>query len=119
VMTELDATRLVAFARDGALSPELRAAMTRAAALRTELDRRNAAVKESRERRDRVVADQARIRENLGAVPSNSELQRRYLAQLQQQENDLAGLAAQLDAAQRAAAEAEAAWKAFVQGLTT
>ena len=118
VLTDLDATRLVAFAQEGALSPELRTAMTRAAALRAELDRRNTALKQLRERRDRIVADQERIRSNLAAVPPNSELQRRYLAQLQQQENDFAALTTQTDAAQRAVLEAEGAWKGFVLALT-
>ena len=85
---------------------------------RDDLDRRSTALKDLRDRRDAIVADQARIRSNLGAVPNNSELQRRYLSQLQQQENDLSALGAQIDAAQRAVAEADAAWKSYVQGLS-
>lgn len=117
VITDLEATRLLALAQEGGLSPELRNAMSRAATLRTELDRRSTALKDLRDRRDAIVTDQTRIRSNLGAVPNNSELQRRYLSQLQQQENDLFALGAQIDTAQRAVAEADTAWKAHVQGL--
>ncbi|HYZ61291.1 MAG TPA: hypothetical protein VE650_02475 [Acetobacteraceae bacterium] len=117
VLAELEASQLIVLSQDGALAPQLRAAMSRAATLRVELERRTTALREARERREQIVADQGRIRSNLAAVPANSELQRRYLAQLQQQETDLAALAGQIDAAQRAAAEADAALKTYLQAL--
>ena len=116
-LMDLDRPRLLAFAEEGRLTPGLRAAMGRAAALRTELDRRQGALRDLRDHRGEVVADQDRIRRNLGAVPANSELQRRYLAQLQQQEADLAALAAQSDQAQRGVAEADAALRDYLQSL--
>jgi hypothetical protein len=117
LLSELEANRLGVLAQEGALSPELRNALTRAAALRTELDRRTTELRDIRGRREQIVSDQGRIRNNLAAVPTNSELQRRYLAQLQQQENDLATLTAQIDGAQRAVSEADNAWKTYLQGL--
>ena len=118
VLGEAGIPRLMELAQEGRLSPELRAAMTRAATLRTELDRRAVALKELRDRRGEMVADQDRIRRNLAAVPVNSELQRRYLAQLQQQENDLGTLGTQTDAAQRGVSEAEGALKAFIGSIS-
>jgi hypothetical protein len=112
-----DVTRLLALAEQGRLTPELRGALGRAAALRAELDRRQAALRELRDRRAELARDQDRVRSNLGAVPANSELQRRYLAQMQQQETELASLATQADAAQRAVTEADTALKAFIQAL--
>lgn len=117
VLADADLTRLAALAEEGRLPAPLRAALTRAAALRTELDRRTVAVKELRDRRAELIADQDRIRRNLAAVPSNSELQRRYLAQLQQQETEFATLAGQSETAQRAVGEAEAALKGFIQSI--
>ncbi len=118
VLTGTSAVRLLAAAQEGRLSPELRAAMTRAAALRTDVDQRTAAVRTITDRRAAIVADQDRVRQNLGAVPSNSELQRRYLTQMQQQENQLATLQTQADAARQAADEADTALKTFLATLT-
>ena len=118
VLADAATTRLLAMAEEGRLSPDLRAAMTRAAALRTELDRRNAALRGLADRRSAVAADQDRVRKNLAAVPANSELQRRYLGQLQQQEAQIAALQTQADAAQRAVDEAEAALKDYLATLT-
>ena len=118
VLADTDTTRLLAMAQEGRLSPELRSAMTRAAGLRTELDRRSTALRGLADRRATVVADQDRVRKNLAAVPANSELQRRYLGQLQQQETQLATLQAQADAAQRAVDDADAALKDYLATLT-
>lgn len=52
------------------------------------------AVAEIGEREAKIGSEQARIRSNLGAVPKDSELARRYLTQLSAQEDDLAKLAA-------------------------
>ncbi len=118
VLADTATTRLLAMAEEGRLSAELRAAMTRAAGLRIELDRRSAAARALADRRAAVVADQDRVRKNLAAVPANTELQRRYLGQLQQQEAQLASLQAQAEAAQRAADDAEGVLKDYLATLT-
>ncbi len=118
VLTDAPTTRLAALASEGLLSPALRAALTRAGTLRTELDRRTGIVDDLGKRQAAVVADQDRLRRNLGVVPAGSELQRRYFASLQKQENDLAALATQADAASRAVTEADAVLKDFLGGLT-
>jgi len=118
ILADTATTRLLAMAEEGRLSPELRAAMTRAAGLRTELDRRNAVLHGLADRRAALVADQDRVRKNLAAVPANSELQRRTLGQLQQQEAQLATLQAQADAAQREIDDAGAALKEYLATLT-
>jgi len=117
-LTDAPVTRLAALASEGQLSPALRAALTRAGALRTELDRRTGAVNDLNKRQAAIVGDQDRLRRNLAAVPSGSELQRRYLGMLQKQETDLAALATQTDAASRALADADTALKDFLGGLT-
>ena len=58
------------------------------------------------------------MRKNLAAVPTNSELQRRYLDRLQQQETQLATLQAQAEAAQRAVDDADAALRDYLAALT-
>lgn len=47
------------------------------------------------ESRERLVQEQERIRQNLGAVPSNSDLSVRYLKQLESTENELRTLGGQ------------------------
>ena len=118
MLTDTGTPRLLAMAQEGRLSPELRAAMTRAAGLRTELDRRNTTAHALMDRRAAIVADQDRVRKNLAAVPANSEPQRRYLGQLQQQETQLATLQAQAEAAQRAVDDADAALREYLAALT-
>lgn len=118
VLADTGAPRLLAMAEEGRLPPELRAALVRAAGLQTELERRNAAVRALADRRAAIVTDQDRVRKNLAAVPANSELQRRFLGQLQQQETQLATLQAQADTAQRAADDADAALKDYLATLT-
>jgi hypothetical protein len=59
-----------------------------------------------------------RLRRNLQAVPRDSDLHRRYLAELGTQEDRLAELRRQSDSRpQRALEEAQEAHRAYVRGL--
>ncbi len=118
VLTDLPTPRLLALSEEGVLSPALRASLARAVQLRAELDRRTQALAGLQQRREAIVADQDRIRQNLNAVPAQSELQRRYLGQMQQQETELAALATQDASARRAVADAEAALRDAVVGAS-
>ena len=117
VLGDTPTVRLVALATEGTLSPALRAGLTRIAALRADLDRKNDGQRVLRERRAAILADQDRLRSNLGPVPSNSELQRRYLGQMQAQETELDRLGVQEAAASRAVNEADTALKDAVAGV--
>jgi hypothetical protein len=64
--------------------------------------------------RDQIVQDQARLRENLARVPPNSDLQRRYLASLDKQENELEALKARKTEADKAVEAAEGALRAYI-----
>jgi len=57
----------------------------------------------------RIIAEQARLRENLKAVPPEGELAKRYLRLLGQDEDRIATLGEQLDAARSAVKDAHAA----------
>jgi hypothetical protein len=65
----------------------------------------------------KIVQDQARVRENLGSVPANSDLQRRYLGMLDQQENDLQNLSKKQDEAQKVVDSTREALRAYVSKL--
>lgn len=117
-LTGAGTAQLAALAGQDGFPAPLRAALARAAALRTELDRRTAAAADVQGRQAAIVADQDRLRRNLAAVPSGSVLQGQYLAALQKQEADLTALAAKRDAAQHAVDEADAALKDYLGALT-
>lgn len=67
--------------------------------------------------RKQIVDEQARIRENIAKVPAGSDLQKRYLATLEKQENDLDGLAKKKAAAQKTVDDAREALRTYVSKL--
>jgi hypothetical protein len=67
--------------------------------------------------RRQIVDEQARIRENIAKVPAGSDLQKRYLATLEKQENDLDALANKKVDAQKAVDTARDALRLYITQL--
>jgi hypothetical protein len=67
--------------------------------------------------REHIVQEQARIRDNLQSVPANSDLQRRYLATLEKQENWLDDLDKRRGPAEKAVEAAKDQLRSFVTQL--
>ena len=67
--------------------------------------------------RNQIVEEQARIRENIGKVPAGSDLQKRYLATLEKQENDLDTLSKKRADAQKAVDGAREALRSYIAQL--
>ena len=67
--------------------------------------------------RQQIVQEQARLRDNLARVPANSDLQRRYLATLDRQENDLESIAKQRIEADKAVEVTRQALRTYVSQL--
>lgn len=88
-----------------ATDPELGGKLKTLSRARAEVAAATRTVEEIGEREAKVQTEQERIRSNLGAVPKDSELARRYLTRMGGQEDELAKLAA-------ARAEAESGLKA-------
>ncbi|RUP20326.1 MAG: DUF4139 domain-containing protein [Methylobacterium sp.] len=88
-----------------ATDPKLGGKLKTLSQARAEVAAATRTVEEIGEREAKVQAEQERIRSNLGAVPKDSELARRYLTRMGGQEDELAKLAA-------ARAEAESGLKA-------
>lgn len=65
-----------------------------------------------------LMQDQERLRENLKAVPQESDLHRRYLSVMEDQEDRLDELRGEIDTARTALEEAQEAHRAYVRGLT-
>src|SRR5690606_19500315 len=89
------------------LSAEIRAALRQLAALRAELSDGERLLAAAQQSRGAVVDDQGRIRENLRAVPDDSDLSRRYLDELSRQEDRLAELDAEIERLRGARDDAE------------
>jgi len=101
---------------DGLPAP-VREAFQRLAELRGALDGRRQTVAELEQQRRSIGEDQARIRENLARVPRESELHRRYMEKLTQQEGELDRIGENEAAARETLAAAEKALNDFVAGL--
>mgnify|MGYP001005848673 CR=1 FL=1 len=78
------------------VAEEARAAFQKVAELRGEIERIDGEIAAANAERDRLFAEQERIRQNLAAVPEGSDLQRRYLQTLAEQEDRLTALAQRL-----------------------
>ncbi|BCW89917.1 hypothetical protein sos41_30850 [Alphaproteobacteria bacterium SO-S41] len=105
----LDLSTVLYYAGDERLSEPQRAAFKRVADLKQEIQRIEGEIANAGAERDRLFAEQERIRQNLAAVPEGSDLQRRYLATLAEQEDRLTAIAqrltelqAELDGAKKA-----------------
>jgi len=116
-VAELTAADLGAYASAAELPPAVRAAFTRLAGLRAKVDEKAGDVKAIDVEVARITAEQARIRDNLKAVPAGSTLHARYLGQLADQEDRLAALAQQRTDAQKALADARRALAEAIRTL--
>jgi hypothetical protein len=67
--------------------------------------------------RQHIVQEQARLRDNLGRVPANSDLQRRYLATLDKQETELETIAKRRGDAEKAVQTARDTLRSYVAQL--
>ena len=98
---------LEAYAAAPELSEELRGALEILAALRARVEQQRLEIERIDAERERVFDDQDRLRENLRRVPNDSDLYRRYLGKLAQQEDRLDALLTVEEKAQSALWAAE------------
>jgi hypothetical protein len=87
---DLDA-RMAAMGKD--LPDDLRKAMDQVKTLRAAVAEQETALQQIENTRNQIYADQERLRQNLETVASNNKLGKRYLKQLEEQENALDKLA--------------------------
>ncbi|MBI1205945.1 MAG: DUF4139 domain-containing protein [Azospirillum sp.] len=104
-LVNLAADQILYYAKAQALPAALRTALARLAELRAAVADRQRAIEQVQRDQSEVGRDQQRLRDNLNAVPRDSDLYRRYLAKLGEQEDRLERLNADLATA-RAAADA-------------
>jgi hypothetical protein len=118
-MRLLDGTsdQLEVYARAAELDPKTRESLGRILQLQQSVAQAQRKLVEIDGERKQIADEQGRIRENLGKVPANSDLQRRYLSTLEKQENDLEGLARKNVDAQKAVDVAREALRTYVTQL--
>lgn len=113
----LDIRQLGIYARAQELDPKLRNAFAEMVALKRVIDTAEKRLADLRAERMDIVADQARIRDNLARVPRESDIYRRYLAKLNDQEDELERLAPEIDAAEADVAAAARGLRDYIDGL--
>ncbi len=109
--------QLVAYAKTGELDPKLRRAIAKIGDLRHALDRHQRRLDQLTNSRKQIFEEQKRIRNNLGRIPSNSDLYRRYLKKLNDQEDELERIEAATAAAQDHVNAARDALTKYIAGL--
>ncbi len=102
----------------GRLDPKLRRAFEEMAELRQAVERLDVQIRDAQSRRERIFEDQRRMRENLARVPTNSDLGRRYLSQMNEQEDQIIALEQQVEDLTREKRVAEGRLREYVGNLT-
>ncbi|HYE00394.1 MAG TPA: hypothetical protein VEH84_13500, partial [Alphaproteobacteria bacterium] len=114
---DLGAPDIQAYAESDELPQAARDALMRLAELRRDVEARRRDLTALEGRRAILYAEQERLRQNLAAAPGESDLHRRYLAKLGEQETEIETVQRDAQAAQTALAEAEAAFERGVAAL--
>jgi hypothetical protein len=110
-----DQLRLLFQSRE--LPEDVRQAMAEIGAQRAAIGERRRTLQRLMDQIDTVLQDQARLRQNLVAVPQQSDIHRRYLGNLGELEDRLAQLRQQSETARTALEDAEEAHRDYVRGL--
>lgn len=100
------------------LSPEVRQAVQRLSSFMADITNAQQALNVLLDEQRTIVSDQGRVRANLESVPRDSDLYRRYIATLTQQEDRLDALTGEITAAQRKLELARQALAQYVRSLT-
>jgi hypothetical protein len=116
-IADLWTDELEAYASSRDLSAELRRAFERLAVMRAEVDRLRSRIDYMEGERADIYDDQARLRENLYRLSSDSDLGRRYIAKMAEQEDRLDQLEVEQDEVERALDAAENALAEAIHDL--
>lgn len=119
-MQEIDRDSLNYYAQtivqNGAIDDETKRVFSKISEMRKDAIDADEAIAALQGARETIISEQARLRENLGQVPNGSDLQKRYLKQMEQQEDQMASLLAQIDTEKAKKAKADAALRDWLAG---
>jgi uncharacterized protein YhaN len=99
------------------IPPRVREALLRAVELRRAADTADTAVKDIETQRNRLIADQDRIRRNLEAVGNQSQQGQEYLNRLVSLDREIDALTPVFERANNSAKTAREAWENYLNGL--
>lgn len=117
VLSDLAPERLQAYASSAELPEALRKAMGEIATQRAATADKERRVTALERERTGIVQEQERLRDNLKALPNDSDLYKRSLAKMGDQETRLDTLSGEIDAARKEAEAAQAALRERIRGL--
>lgn len=106
-----------AYAEAKELSPAIREAFARLGQFLADIDSRQRQIKALDDEQKEIANDQERVRRNLGSVPRDGDLYRRYLGQLSDQEDRLAKIRTELESLRKGFEEAREAMAKYARGL--
>ena len=110
--------QLVAYAATAELPDKVRAGLAKIIERRATVADKETVLKQKKAERATILEDQARLRENLKAVPAGSDLAKKYLKRLTEQEDRLSALDGEITAAEIDLGVARAALAAEIKALT-
>jgi len=116
-LTGYDLETLLRYQRMGRASERVVEAFREAVRLRDLIEQSRQAVERLEAERETITRDQSRIRQNMASVDSNSDLYRRYVSKLSEQETRLETIGQELDAARSTLAERERALEQYLRDL--
>jgi chromosome segregation ATPase len=94
-LANLDDAQIAVFSKNGTITPKMTAALQKIAAQKVAVSKLEEEMENRQKDIDRIVADQARLRENMKALKGSAEektLVQRYTSELDQQETQLDSL---------------------------
>jgi uncharacterized protein DUF4139 len=110
--------QLLAYAATAELPDKVRAALAKIIDLRTQVANKETLLSQKKAERATILEDQTRLRDNLKAVPAGSDLAKKYLKKLDDQEERLSALEGEITAAETALGVARAALAAEIKALS-
>lgn len=117
-MLNCDLGTMVSFQAQGKLSKAALDAIRRAFELQAKVQEANRRINTLEQENREITSDQARIRSNMGSVDRNSDLYRRYVTKLNEQETRLEQIVGDLEAARNDLRARQQALDSYVANLS-
>ena len=117
-LTGMNLSDLVGYSTNGVASKAVVDAVREAQRLRAISTRIQSAIERLQGERDGITRDQSRIRSNMGPIDRNSDLYARYMRTLNEQEDRLNAIDAELWELRTELEAAEAAYRAYLRNLS-
>jgi len=116
-LLDTNSEQIKVFAQATEFDAKTREALTRILQLQQSVSEAERKLAQVDAEKQRIVQEQSRLRDNLARVPANSDLQRRYLTTLDQQETDLEALDKRRADAEKAVETARDVLRTYVSQL--